>query len=1043
MRFRMLGPLRVLDPAGWAPIQAPQQRVVLAILLLEHGRPVTTDRLIDEIWSGDPPRAAVATVQGYVMRLRRRLGAPETLLTRGGGYELHLDPDDLDTAVFERLVESARLRLAAGDAAAGVAHLSDALELWNGPALADVPPNATVSAHAARLEQARVAALRTRLRARLDLGQAAVVVDEAQPLVRAHPLDEQLVELFMMALHRSGRRAEALDEYQRARRCLIEEIGLEPGQALQEVQRAILQGDVRASDERGGGGGEAEPTTADAPRPQPAEPAVSARSAGPAPEPVVEEDDKTPVPAQLPSDVADFVGRDDELAELERLGAPGPRDRPAVVTITGAAGVGKTALAVRWARRVAHGFRHGQLYVDLHGYAAGSPRRPVEVLGRFLRALGVEAAGVPTDEDEAAALYRSRLAGRDVLVVLDNAHDADQIRPLLPGGPGCVVVVTSRDQLGGLIAREGAARLKLDVLTPTDAHALLARVLGPGPSREDLADLASLCGYLPLALRIAAANLVLTDGLTVAAYAARLTGDDRLGALSIDGDPQAAVRAALHHSYATLPAEAQHLFRLLGLVPGPHVTAPAAAAAANLPRTHAARWLDLIASAHLIDEHTTGRYSFHDLVRRFAADQAAISESRPSRRAALDRLFDYYLRAVAAAADHVSPQITRAPLPAGPARPPVAEFRDHADASVWLDAERANLVAAVSYAAEHGPPAAAWRLADALRGYLYSRMYTVDWLTVAEAGLVAAGADGDPRARAAAHVGLASVHWATGRHREALDHFTAALPLARAAGWSEGESGILGNLGNLSWALGRLDQAATYYGQALALYRRNGQAALEATALSNLGLVLFGQGRLADSAEQLTGALDVHRRVESRSGEARTLTHLGDTYLALGRTGDARAALTSALHVLDAIGDRNIEGDTIRSLAAVCRDEGRHDEAVTLATRALEMARDTGYLRLEAGARITLATVETQLGHHERAIAGHRHGVRLARDLANRYFEAEALVGLADALAAAGRPGEAAEPARAALAIAREDGYGLLADRARAILTTVDASTVG
>lgn len=743
---------------------------------------------------------------------------------------------------------------------------------------------------------------------------------------------------------------------------------------------------------------------------------------------------RTVLPRELPGDVPMFTGREVQLAELDLLLSR--TDATMISAVSGTAGVGKTALAVRWAHRVKDRFPDGQLYVDLRGYGPGTPLRPIEVLVRFLVALGVPPAQITSDEDTAAAMYRSQLAGRRMLMLLDNANHPDQVRPLLPSSCGCLVLVTSRDQLAGLVAKDGASRLALDTFTPSETQQLLTRLLGSERAQrepEALTRLAALCGYLPLALRIAAANLIVEPGTTITEYAARLASNDRLSVLQTDGDPLTAVRVAFDHSYATLPADAQRLLRLLGLVPGPHVTARTAAAVANIPATQAAQLLDRLTGAYLVDEHTPGRYSFHDLLRAYAAHRAAISESAPDRRAALSRLHDYYLHGVDAAAGQLYPHVLRLPAPRE-ATPPLIRFDDHGLASAWLDAERPNLVAAVVHAGEQGLTTAAWRLADALRGYLYLRMHTVDWIEVTQAGLAAAEADGDPQAQACAYANLATLHWAQGRHHEAISHYTTTLNLARRAGWVDGESAALGNLGNLSWALGRLDTAAEHYAQVLDLYRQTGQVASQATALGNLGLVYFGQGRLDLAAAHCRQALTLHRETGSRSGEARTLTHLGDVYLAMGHHHNALTALTDALTLLRQIGDRNTEGDTIRTLAALHRDTNHTRQALELAGTVVEIARDTGDRRLESGALTTLASIYHRLGRYQTAIEGHRQALDIARDIGNRYLETEALIGLAAAFDQAGDRDEAANLAATAATMARNGGYRLLETRARADL---------
>lgn len=1001
MRYRMLGPLRI----GEEPIAAAQPRMVFAILLSEMGRAVSTERLIDEIWGDRPPRAAVGTIQGYVMRLRRLIGGSDVLVTRGRGYELVADAGEVDAGRFEQRIAAGRLSLAAGRLERAVEELTDGLGLWRGSALADVAPCTIVTAESLRLDEARLTAMESRLGAQLELGRHADVVDDLHRLVREHPLREQLCAHLILALVRCGRRGEALEAYRRIRERLVDELGIEPGQPLRDLQRAVLTEDPRLA----------------APDPR----AVA----------IADRPDTRRVPAELPADAPDFTGRAAELARLDALLPAAGGDPAGVVlisTVAGAAGVGKTALAVRWAHRVSGRFPDGQLHLDLRGHAAGPPVRTGDAVARLLRSLGVRAQDVPDDVEEAAALYRTTLAGRRVLIVLDNARDADQVRPLLPGRPGCLALITSRARLSGLVARNGAVPLILDVLTPAEAHRLLARLLGEHRPDIDtsaphgpVAQLAALCGYLPLALRIAAAQLVTDPRLPIGGYLDELAGDDRLAGFELGDDPQAGVQIALDHSYAALPDDARRLFRLLGLVPGPQFTAPAVAALADLPRVRAARLLDLLAAAHLIDEHAAGRYSFHDLVRDHAAGRAA-TDPEPARRGALTRLLDFYVGLVLAAGDHLFPQLLRAE--AGRA----AGFAGPAEASGWLDTEHQNLVAAVT----HGPPDGAWRLADALRGHLYMRMNTQEWLAVARAGLAAAEKAGEPQAGASGRIGLATVFWAQGRHADAAELFAQALPMAREAGWREGEAAALGNLGNLSWALGRLDAAAGHYTRAGALYRTLGQAAAEANALGNLGLVHFGLGRLEDAVTQYARALDLHRETSAPGARARTLTNLGAALHAMGRLDEARATLAEARELLDTIGDRNVEGDALRNLAAVHRDAGRLTEALEMARAAAELARDGGDQRLRAGAETTLASIHCRLGSFAWAVEGHRRARRSARAADSRYLEAEALAGLAEALRASGEPEGAAEAAREASTIARADGYRLLVLRCENFLAT-------
>jgi DNA-binding SARP family transcriptional activator len=1033
MQFRMLGPLRLWDGSAWAPIRADQQRVVLAVLLIEAGRVVTADRLVEELWGDHPPKTATNTVQAYLTRLRRALGSRKgRLLTSGRGYELAIDDGELDATAYERLVAAGRQALAAGGLEVATARLADALALWRGPALADVPATPTVTAEAARLEHSRMTVLEDQLGARLDLGQHTAILDELRRLVDQQPLRERSVAQLMLALYRSGRRAEALEAYGRARRVLVDELGLEPGPQLRELQLAILADDPALA------------------TPTPSATLASGRQAG-------QEPDRQPyrpaalvIPAQLPPDAAGFTGRTEHLDQLDALLPDQGRDQGAaaagavvIAAITGAAGVGKTALGVHWAHRAAGRFPDGQLYVNLRGWTAGPPLRPVEALAGFLPALGVPAGDVPTELEAASALYRSLLAGRRMLVVLDNARHPDQVRPLLPGSSGCMVLVTSRDQLVGLVARDGAMRVALDVLPEADAQTLLRRLLGDARVRAEpaaVADLTGLCGHLPLALRIAAANFAAHPHRTIAAFTTRLRGGDRLASLEVAGDAHSAVRAAFDVSYAALPAHSARLFRLLGLAPGPDVTAQGAAALAAMAPDDAAGLLDQLASVHLVTEHAPGRYTLHDLLRRYAAEQAASQDRQPDRQAARQRLHDHYLRRVDAADRLLYPHAPRLPLPAADPTAVAEAFDGEEQAAAWLDAERPNLVAAVRHAAEHGPRPHAWRLAYALNGYLYLRMHTVDWQTVGRAGLAAAEADHDPQGQAAAYIVLSHLSHVQGAYQQSIDHCTAALALSREAGWVEGEAAALSGRGTVHGEMGQLAEAAVQFEGALAIQKgRNGHLD-SAITLGNLGILWYRLGRLDRAADYQRQALAVHRRAGFRSGEADCLAALGQVAHTLGRLDDALDLLIQALDLLGETGAQLAKGDALINLAAVHRDAGRHHDALEAAATAVTLAGQIGERRVEADALAVQAGVHHHLGDHDQARACYQRALELARDLGVRDTEADALIGLAAAWRHGGHLGHAADHALAAVAVARQGGFRLLEGSA---LTVVAAIRLG
>jgi tetratricopeptide (TPR) repeat protein len=748
---------------------------------------------------------------------------------------------------------------------------------------------------------------------------------------------------------------------------------------------------------------------------------------------------------QLPMDVADFTGRCESLLELDGLLPVDDAAVPAAVMITaiaGTAGVGKTALAVHWAHRVAGRFPDGQLFVNLDGYALGPPLRPIQALTRLLHALGVAADAVPVEVEDAAALYRSLLADRRMLVVLDNARSADQIRLLLPGSSGSLVVVTSRDRLAGLVATHGAHQLTLHVLTETEANALLTRILGHDRVNAEpkaTAELAEVCAYVPLALRIAAANLVNLAGVParpIAEYVTRLRGGDRLAELVVHGDRHTAVRAAFDSSYTVLNSDAQRLFRLLGLVPGSDITPPAAAALADIPPDQARQLLERLAAAHLVEPRPPGRFGLHDLLRSYAHQRSLQVDSEPERQHAVTRLLDWYLHAADEADRLLYPERLRLPVPRTAASPPPG-FTGHADALTWLDAERANLVAAVEHAAETGPQPIAWLLADALHMWFWSNRHTVDWLTVASAGLAAANTAGDPKAQAAAQHGVGMVYHCLGDNFEAVQRHTKALLLAREAGWVEGEAATLTTFGIVRGELGQLHEAADCYAQSLTLNRRTGHKTGQATALNNLADIYRQLGRPAQAVGHLTQALILHREVSSDSGQATTLATLGEVYRDLGRFDDAHTCVTQALALVRELGKHYGEAADLSILATVHRDAGRLAPALKAANDALKLAREVVSPPVEAGALNVLGDIHLILDSDQDAVKHHQQALDLARGTHARYPEIEALLGLAAAHHRQRQHDCAINDTRQALNLACEAGYQILEGHAHVMLAAI------
>jgi DNA-binding SARP family transcriptional activator/tetratricopeptide (TPR) repeat protein len=1028
MRFAILGPLEVSRDGRTVPIGGPQQRALLAVLLLNPGRVVSTDRLVGHLWGDQPPAAARSLVQGCVAGLRRALrtagsDGADRLVTQAPGYLLRVAPGELDAAEFDELVARAgelrRQRTTAALVEAGDL-LHAALALWRGPVLDGVPVDGGRAGIVALAER-RLAAIEERVDVDLLLGGRPGLVGELRALVGEHPLRERMWAQLMVALAGSDRQADALAAYQELRRALVDALGVEPAASVQRLHRAILAGD--------------DPLGVLLPdRPEPA--------AEPPTEPVAEQPSDPPAPAQLPPAIAAFTGRTDHLERLDRiLAETHGTDHPGgIVVLAGPPGVGKTALALHWAHRVRARLPDGALHVNLRGYASGPPLRPVDALAGFLQALGVPPERTPTDADAAAALYRSLLAGRRLIVVLDNAQTADQVRPLLPGTPGCLVLVTSRDRMRGLVARDGAARLDIAELRPAEAKALLVRLLGA--ERVDAApaaaeELAGACGRLPLAMRIAAANLAETPWRGLADYVRDLVAGNRLDAFTLAEDGDYGVRSAFDLSYTGLPAPVRRLFRLLGLVPGPDVGRDGAAALFGDASTDVGPLLDRLVSAHLVGRAAVAgseRFALHDLLRLYAVERGRAEDAPSDRTAATRRLYDWYLHSADAAARVLGPEKLRLDVPAPPAGSRPAGFEGPAEALAWLDAERHNLRAAVqAIVAEPGADSAAptaWLLSDALRGYYSHRMYTVDWVVVAGAAVAAARSAGDLPGQAAALLSLADADSRRSRYGPAIENYRAALTLMERADWVRGQAATLGNLGIACRQAGRLAAAEEYFGRALAINARIGWVAGTAANLVVLGRVLVEQGRFHDAEERHVEALALFRGLGSRYGEAISLAVLGETCRRLGRLTDAIDHLSSAVALCRSLGDRGSEADALRELACVHRELGHTARAESMALRAVELARESTDRRTEADALNALAAVHHSLGRPELAERTYREALRVARRCHTGPPEVAALIGLA----AVADPVHSGALLDEALDLARRGGYRVLEQEALALL---------
>ncbi len=713
------------------------------------------------------------------------------------------------------------------------------------------------------------------------------------------------------------------------------------------------------------------------------------------------------IPRQLPAVVPHFAGRGDELQVLAAaLGETAEVDRTVVISaIAGTAGVGKTALAVHWAHEAAGRFPDGQLYVNLRGYDPGQPMPAADALAGFLRALGMPGHDIAPGQDERAAQFRTLVAGRRMLIVLDNASDVDQVRPLLPGTPGCVTVVTSRDALAGLVARDGARRLNLDLLPLADAVCLLRALIGDRVETDPAAAaaLAAQCCRLPLALRVAAELAAARPAAPLAELTRELADQQRLlDLLDAGGDAYTAVRAVFSWSCRHLEPSAARAFRLAGALPGASLDAYAVAALTGTSLQLAAQLLDQLSRAYLLQQTGPGRYDMHDLLRGYASELATVQDGEQDRRAALARLFDYYLHTAAAAMDTLAPAEQHwRPRIASPGTPSPLVVDDRA-ARAWLDTERASLVAATSHAAAHGWPDVANRLAVTLFRYLDSGGYFPEASVVHDQARRAARQTGDRVAEASALGNLGVVDLQQGRHRRATSHLQHALALCRETGDRVGEASVLMSLGVGDLRQGRYEQAAGHLEAALALCRETGDRTGEAHALINLGVVRGRQGRDQQAADDLQRALVLSRETGDRAGQARALANLAVAELRRGRHRQAGDHARRSLATFRATGNRHSEAYVLDTLGAIELQLGRFQHAAGHHQQALELHQQIGDRAGEAQARNGLGNLLLEIGLPGNARVEYATALDLASQVGDRYEQARAQHGLARAYDAAG-----------------------------------------
>lgn len=950
--FRLLGPLLIHDEAGPREVAASRQRALLAALLLQANKPVTAADLADQVWNENPPAGATGTLHSYLSRLRSALGpAGERIRTRVSGYVVEVEPGELDLEVFEttRLLAREAVRRADFDQAAD--HYAETMGLWRGAPFADIPEGPWREDAVRFWNEQYLLTLEEQLSVELRLERWSAAIPRLRSLVREHPFRERLAAQLLKALAADGRKAEALSEYRRIRRTMIEEAGVEPGDALRSVVERILRADpapeatarIPAQRSTASAGGASQSSS-------------EGRAAEPPAPPPVERPENSGRPLQLPPQVSDFTGRDAEIAALTTIIAPRGTGRPpAVAVVSGPGGVGKTSLAVELGHRLRAGFPDGQLFVFLGGLRA--PRKPRDVAAEMLRSLGVAADEIPDDDAERSARLRSALADRRILIVLDDASDSAQVRPLLPGGAPAAVLVTSRQRLPGLA---GQTPVDLASLTEREAREMLARIIGAERTRAEpdaVAQLVGACGGLPIALRICGSRLAVRRTRTVASLAARLREAD----LPLDElvAEDVAVRGCLDESYRALVAhsagpgdhpDVARAFRLLSLAGGERFSVGAAAALLGLPGSAAEDALDHLLEVSLLDAPAPDGFAYHPLLRELAREHTEQTDSPTDRRAAVRRWTLWCLTTATAADKCVDPRRPRGTWEAWVPEPAALPFATADQALAWFDRESAGLTEAVQVAADIGDHAVAAALPLALMSWFRNRGRLEELEDALLTAISSAGRLGEPMVEGMLTNNLAIVHGGVGRHERAIETFERAIPLFIAAGKPERVAQIrintaitvaqldrpeeaaarlesaLAELDRLEAELGptplvvslrptallslaesltesgRLEEARAVYPRLLALAEADGSRSVLAIAWHNLGKVEHRSGRPRESAVCFERALALHREAGNLDGEGYSLWGLGELRRSTGDAAGAREAWTAALRIFEVLG---------------------------------------------------------------------------------------------------------------------------------------------
>ncbi|MET8977359.1 BTAD domain-containing putative transcriptional regulator [Streptomyces sp. NPDC004539] len=936
MRFTVLGPVGVWRGETELTPGPAQRRALLALLLTRAGEPVPVHEMVDVLWGEKAPVSSVNVLSRHVGALRGVLDtepsgrSTSSRLVRGsGGYRLILGAGELDLQRFRALRDEAGAARELGDPARAAVSLLEALALWRGPTASGIAPQVRAHPVFAAVDREYPAAVKEAAVAALEAGPA--LTGQLLPVLRrtaaAHPLDEVLHARLVTALVATGHRAEAWHAYRDVRTRLVDELGLDPGPELLAAEQRLPRGAASTPPGRPGSGAGAGDS---APRP----------AYGGVPE--------TPVgvrwvrPAQLPPDLVMFTGRRAELDRVHALLAPSDDPPNAVVisAIGGMAGVGKTSLAVHWAHQIAHRFPDGQLYADLRGFdPSGSVANPAEVIRGFLDALGVPAHRIPAGLDAQTALYRSLLAGHRVLVLLDNARDTQQVRPLLPGSAGCLIVVTSRSHLHGLVVADGAHPLPLGLLTAAESREFLARRLGTErvaaePAAAD--EIVALCGSLPLALAVVGASASARPEWSLASIAENLR--ETRGSLTgfTGGGPATDPRTAFSWSYDALTAGAARAFRLLALHPGPETSTATAAALLGLPLRDVRPLLTELVGAHLLTPHSPGRFGAHELLRIYAAELTESHDTAEERDAARRRLFDHLLHTAHRADSLLAPHRERLTLPpeAAAGAGPVV-FDSQEKAASWLNTERPVLLAAVQDAARSGLGGHCWQLAATLELFLDRHGRWQDQLVVQAVALDAAEELGDLSGRAHAHRALGFVNGRLERPAEAREHLATALELFAAAGDRPGQGRVHRYLAFQANRRGRHHEALDHYREAHALYEAAGHLSGQAGICNEVGWTRILLGAYEEALADCRRAITMNQRLGDRNGEAAAWDSLGYAHHHLARYQEALTCYGHALTAYREIHDDYLEADTLVHIGDAWQADGSPERAADAWRQAL------------------------------------------------------------------------------------------------------------